>query len=255
MNKIQLQEQLAVIQTSHTASIYNLHSAMMTGLRKHLESESKLPDSIYNTFVQLVVAQIIKFHGPTNPGITFIRSLAREIATKYPHHFFEKCNGRLLNTCDTLEQKLISRRFYKTLGKSSKKRKTTDSYACMDPTPEHPEGLTDDTLEEIRQSLKETHEQPKSVWNHTVIEDNMEKTYSLQRAYINNKKATSELIFHWPFLQYFSFFIKHFNRLTGINSANLVMGFIEHELCSYLEFFTTVSKCHKMCTTQARLQL
>lgn len=192
---------------------------LCTRIQKGIESDGPLKQNDRNQLIRDIVDALDEQNGHVSRAQ--MRAIASELVAKAPSTFAAQFGDAVKTLVLTLENRRdnFNKRHKRkrdvdspTVDKRSKKAKL-DSYGCVSWAPDLPEGETSDSQEELRLNLTKAFETGLGVDEVAAM---METTYASQRALINGKIMTPEMVINqWPYLQMEDHLMNHYNKLTG----------------------------------------
>ncbi|XP_023271360.1 uncharacterized protein LOC111661897 [Seriola lalandi dorsalis] len=211
---------------------------MPAAIRNALSNEARPSPGDRKDMVRAVVDQM--FEHDLNPTRAICHSIARSIVRDYPKCFADvRKKGDIVGDgCHSLLQQIKTRVEYKnrnnTLARRRREKRSrtavveggrvmarapVDQYGCVRWSPtELPAGETMETLYEIKKQLCNIYSE-KGKGGAETAEALMEKTYIIQRQYLNSVPAPAvvEIMEEWPFLFSQRGLYAHFGLLTDVS--------------------------------------
>ncbi|KAF1388589.1 hypothetical protein PFLUV_G00091860 [Perca fluviatilis] len=211
---------------------------MPAAIRTAVDNQTRPSPGDRQAMVKAVVDQMLQHD--QNPTRATCHSIVRGIVRDYPKRFADVGrNGDILGDgCHSLLQQIKTRVEYKnrnnTLAQRRRKKRPTtgvaeetgvmargpvDRYGCVRWCPaELPAGETEATLDEMKRQLHNIYSE-EGMGGAGRAEALMEKTYVIQRRYLNSlpAPAISDIKEEWPFLFSQRGLYSHFSLLTDIS--------------------------------------
>ncbi|XP_039505715.1 uncharacterized protein si:dkey-15h8.17 [Pimephales promelas] len=237
---------------------------MPAAIRKALTNKSRPSPSDRKEMVRAVVDQMLD-HDP-NPNRTMCHNIARSIVRSHPKCFADIAkNGDILGDgCHSFLQQLKTRVEYKTRNNTLVRRRRerthsqvpdegrgmtrgpVDQYGCVRWCPvEVPFGETEESLDGIKSNLLKIYSE-EGMSGAERAEPLMEKTYIIQRRYLNSVPAPAIAVVkqEWPFLFSPRGICSHFTLLTDVSILVKFREALENKFNTILKFCKEVN-CHQ----------
>ncbi|XP_040888781.1 uncharacterized protein LOC121178291 [Toxotes jaculatrix] len=211
---------------------------MPAAIRRALSNHTRPSPGDRKDMVRAVVDQM--FEHDLNPTRAICHSIARSIVREYPKCFADvgKKGDIVGDGSYSLLQQIKARVEYKNRKNSLARRRRekrprtavveggrltargpVDQYGCVRWSPaELPSGETMESLNEIKKQLSNIYSE-KGIGGEETAEPLMEKTYVIQRQYLNSvpAPAVAEIQKEWPFLFSQKGLYNHFGLLTDVS--------------------------------------
>ncbi|XP_067296101.1 uncharacterized protein [Pseudorasbora parva] len=232
---------------------------MPSSVQKYLSNQSRPLPVDRKNIVQAVVEQILE--QDPNPTRATCHSIVRGIIREFPKCFADigKTGDIIGDGCQSLLQQIKTRVEYKnrnnTLARRRRVRKAcsgggatargpVDQYGCVRWAPSDlPSGETEATLGEMKMHLHSMFSQD-GFEGAERAEPLMEKTYILQRRYLNQVPAPpiEKVIEEWPFLCSRRCLYAHFKLLTDVSIISKLREAIHSKGSTIVKFCQGLSR-------------
>ncbi|XP_067101214.1 uncharacterized protein [Osmerus mordax] len=232
-------------------------------VQKAVADQTRASPGDRRDMVKVVVDQMLK--NDPNPTRGMCQSIARSIVRDYPNTFADvgKKGDIVGDGCHSLLQQIKTRVEYKnrknTLARRRRERRPhigvaegaremargpVDQYGCVRwRTEELPAGETEATLDEMKRQLCNIYSE-EGMGGAERADPLMEKTYIIQRRYLNSvpAPAIAEIKEEWPFLFSQRGLYSHFGLLTDVSILNKLQEAMNGKGSTAIRFFQEHSR-------------